>query len=132
MSPGAALLHAAAAAWAVGHMFTAAMTLSSAAASSPAPGQAGTPGSRVISISVRAGAQAEEPRIIASEEQSASPAGTGCLQCHLVAALSAICPIAVSSVTCVIQFASDQILPQCRPVYVPSSVPSLILPVAAK
>ncbi|CAK0774353.1 hypothetical protein CVIRNUC_004160 [Coccomyxa viridis] len=74
--PGAALLHGAAAAWAVGHMATAAMPLPSAAVGSPAPGQPAAPDSRVIDITARAGAQPEEPGIPALQEQPASPAGS--------------------------------------------------------
>ena len=87
MSPGAALLHGAAAAWAVGHMATAAMALPSAAVGSPALDQTGAPDSRAIDISARAGPQPEELDIVGSQAQPVSPAGATPLQCHPIAEL---------------------------------------------
>ena len=87
MSPGAALLHGAAAAWAVGHMATAAMALPSTAVDSPALGQTGAPDSRAIDISARAGPQLEELDIIDSQAQPVSPAGTAPSQCYPIAEL---------------------------------------------
>ena len=84
MSPGAALLHAAAAAWAVGHMATAGMALPSAAVGSPALGQTRAPDNRAIDISARAGPQPEELDIVDSQAQPVSLAGTAPSQCHLI------------------------------------------------
>ena len=82
MLPDAVLLHGAAAAWALGHMATTAMTLPSAADGSPAPGQTAAPDSRVIDITARAGVQPEEQGIPAPQEQPVSPAGNAYLGCQ--------------------------------------------------